>query len=138
MAQSTSLADFFERFGGVDDLAWEVFPIPLGRYGLELAGFRLAPDAETGDDTLVGTFRLVERNATGTEIVRILEQDVQLLDLPAAVAEDVYRVHGIRIWIAPETVKLRLKRFLEGLARGARARYPALEGAPDIKPSDLL
>jgi hypothetical protein len=89
MPQSQTLAGFFERFGRLDDLTDALFPVRLGRHMLELARCRLAPDAGRGGDMLVGTFRVVEYDATGEKIVGIVEQDLRLLVLPPAVADDV-------------------------------------------------
>jgi hypothetical protein len=138
VTQSATLASFFERFGGLDDLAEEVFPVSLGRHSLEVSRFRLEPDPPTGDDTLIGDFNLLAYDMEAVKIVRIVEQSLKLLHLPPALADDVYRVRGFRVWVDPETVKTRLRRFLRGLERAAKFRYAAVKDDPDLCPGALL
>ncbi len=137
MAQSATLASFFSPFGELDDIAEEAFPVELGRHTLELVGFRLESDTESGEDVLLGMFNLVERDDEGNT-VNIIEQPMRMLHLPPAVADDVYRVSRVRLWIAPELIKGRLRRFLHGVARGARERYPSVQHASDLRPGLLL
>lgn len=137
MAQSPTLASFFSSFGELKDIAREVFPVKLGRHALELPRFRLESDTESGDDTLIGIFHLIERDGDG-HIVNIVEQPLRMLQLPPAVADDVYRVSRIRLWIAPEVIKGRLRRFLHGVANGARERYPSVQHVSELRPDLLL
>lgn len=135
MAQSPSLAAFFAPRGELDEMAHQVSPLTLGRYHLALTRCRLDPDED--GDVLVGTFQLTRHGDRG-EIADILQQDVMLMHLPRAVAEDVYQLRGGRLWIAPETVKTRVATFLRGLAHTARTRHEALGDRTDLTPSSFV
>jgi hypothetical protein len=132
------MEEYFSRFGELSETFVEAFPVTFGRRTLEFAGFTLRLHPQSGSDQLVGTFRVVTRS-DGGEIVDITEQDVGLLLLPPAVAEDIYLVKGIRMYVAPETVKTRLRRWVAGLRRMALLNTAGVaDAAAQVTPSDLL
>ena len=139
MAQSGTLAAFFAPEGELDDAFREAFPVRLGVHDLVYCcRLSVKPGEDAGDDLLHATFQVMTWDAARTRIENIVEQELPLLWLAPAVADDVYRIRGFRFCIRPDTVKARLRRFVRGLPALAVARYAASGGTAAIVPHDVL
>jgi hypothetical protein len=138
MAQSKTLLEFFSPDGELDRTFREEFPVALGPRKLWFFGFVLQGDEASGEDSLVGTFRLITYDSSGTKFENVLEEAVWLLDLPPAVADDVYEIQGIRVCIGADVVKGRLLRFVRALKREVLANYERLGASAEAIPSQLF